>query len=245
VGGSGARIGAIVPSINICAEPDFAAMVPNGVTVHATRLALNTAAQVDVRAMAAAAEAAATLLADLEPDFVIFNCTAAAALAEPGLAARVAAAAGCPAGTTADSIVGAAASLGVRRIALVSPYPAELAMPEEEFLVDRGLDVVAHVALAIDDVREWPRIEPERWAELGIAAQAERGAEAVVISCTNIRAREALETIEREAGVPAIASNQAALWGALRAIEVTEPVRDCGRLLAAPRGSALADGATA
>ena len=47
-----ARIGAIVPSVNTCAEPEFAAMAPAGVAFHVTRLGLATARHGDVREMA-------------------------------------------------------------------------------------------------------------------------------------------------------------------------------------------------
>jgi maleate cis-trans isomerase len=238
--GDRARIGAIVPSVNTCAEPEFAAIAPAGVAFHVTRLGLSTARQGDVRSMGEAAVAATALLADLDPDYVLFNCTAAAAMAEPGLADRVAEAAGCPAGTTADAIAAALAALDVGRIALISPYPPELAEPEERFFADRGFEVAAHTALDLADVREWPRIEPRRWLRLAVEAQAASDCEAIVVSCTNIRALSALEAIERETGVPAICSNQAAAWAALGGAGIADPVPGFGALLAHPRPAAAA-----
>jgi maleate isomerase len=233
--GDRARIGAIVPSVNTCAEPEFAAIAPAGVAFHVTRLGLSTARQGDVRGMGDEAVRATALLADLDPDYVLFNCTAAAAMAEPGLAERVAEAAGCPAGTTADAIAAALVALDAGRIALISPYPPELAEPEERFFADRGFEVAAHTALDLTDVREWPRIEPQRWLRLAVEAKAASDADAIVVSCTNIRALSVLDAIERETGVAAICSNQAAAWAALSDVGIADPVVGFGGLLARPR----------
>jgi maleate isomerase len=232
--GDRARIGAIVPSVNTCAEPEFAAIAPPGVAFHVTRLGLTTARQGDVREMAEAALRATELLADLHPDYVLFNCTAAAAMAAPGLADRIAAAAGCPAGTTADAIVDALTAFGARRIALISPYPPELADPEERFFAAAGFEVAAHTALAITEVHQWPAIEPERWLRLAVEAHAASEPDAIVVSCTNIRALSVLEAIERETGVAAICSNQAAAWAALAGAGIDDPVAGAGLLLGRP-----------
>ena len=61
-------------------------------------------------------------------------------------------------------------AFGARRIALLSPYPPELADPEERFFAAAGFEVAAHTALALTDVREWPAIEPERWLRLAVEA---------------------------------------------------------------------------
>jgi maleate isomerase len=221
----------IVPSVNVRAETEMAAMAPAGVSLHTTRLKLATARSEDVRAMSEQALGAAELLADVEPDFVLFNCTAAAALAAPGLADRIAEVAGCPAGTTAEALIDAARSLGVSRLALVSPYPSRLAELEERFLREHELDVLTNLTLDSADARSWPRIEPERWMELALSALAESGAEAVVLSCTNIRALEIVDALEAQAGVPVLCSNQAAFWSALVAVGVPDAVPGCGALL--------------
>src|SRR5437667_207281 len=51
--------------------------------------------------------------------------------------------------------------------------------------------------------------------------------------------REMLALIEREAGVPAVTSNQATIWTALGAIGVTQPVGGFGRLFERPAPAAV------
>ncbi|MCX5906247.1 MAG: hypothetical protein NTY64_03420 [Deltaproteobacteria bacterium] len=53
-------------------------------------------------------------------------------------------------------------------------------------------------------------------------------AQAIFISCTDLRATEVLQVIESDLGKPAIASNQAALWAMLRLARVKKPVQGLG-----------------
>ena len=56
-------------------------------------------------------------------------------------------------------------------------------------------------------------------------------AEALVLSCTDMRSVERLARIEGELGKPVICSNQAMMFEALRALGIGAPVRRFGRLL--------------
>jgi len=55
-------------------------------------------------------------------------------------------------------------------------------------------------------------------------------ADAIFISCTNLRTFEIIEKLERDLGVPVITSNQATLWMALRQIDVRDQL-PLGKLL--------------
>ena len=56
-------------------------------------------------------------------------------------------------------------------------------------------------------------------------------AQAIFISCTDLRACEMLETIEKDTGKPALSSNQIMLWDMLKLAGVREPVKGYGCLL--------------
>lgn len=56
-------------------------------------------------------------------------------------------------------------------------------------------------------------------------------AQAIFISCTDLRAIDVLGVIEKDLGKPAIASNPATLWAMLRLAGVREPVQGFGTLL--------------
>ena len=71
---------------------------------------------------------------------------------------------------------------------------------------------------------------PERWFEETVALR-DPAADAYFLSCTAIRAAEAVEPLERELGRPVITSNQAALWRTLRDAGIEDCIEGYGRLL--------------
>ena len=132
--------------------------------------------------------------------------------------------------TTASALVRGLAALGARRLAVISPYPAAVGEIMLRYLRAQGLDVVE--AIHADD--DWQpgsmaAIEPATVARLARGAAFDR-ADACLVSCTNLRAAEALLQIEAETGKPVVASNQATYWACLRALGRTEMLPALGRL---------------
>ena len=123
--GDRARIGLLIPSGNSVAEPEIHAMLPPGVVALVTRLALTGSSEAELEAMLEALEPASRLLADARPGLIGFHCTAVSTFAPDragSIQARIEAATGLPACSTADGILAALETLGVRRPVLVTPY---------------------------------------------------------------------------------------------------------------------------
>src|SRR5688572_15650333 len=122
----GRRVGLIVPSVNATIEPDYAWAAPPGISFHATRVMLRETTPEGVRAMNAGVEGAARLIASVSPDVVAFACTSGSFLdGEAGLTRQletIGSIVHCPVVLTSRCMVEALRSLGVRRIALVTPY---------------------------------------------------------------------------------------------------------------------------
>jgi maleate cis-trans isomerase len=134
-----------------------------------------------------------------------------------------------PATTAARAILAALAHLGVRRVALATPYPEVIAAAGRAYWQAAGLEIVAHHRL--EGVTNIYDETPARVEALGRAADVP-GAEAVLISGTGLPTADAVTPLERALGKPVITSQSATLWWLLRAARVTEPVRGWGTLLA-------------
>ncbi|MNF07974.1 Arylmalonate decarboxylase [compost metagenome] len=80
------------------------------------------------------------------------------------------------------------------------------------------------------DAREAARMDPQTLSAHALA-HAEPGMDALLLSCANVRAFEAVEPLERELGVPVVTSNQAVLWDALQQIGWIGRVEGAGTLL--------------
>jgi maleate isomerase len=230
-----ARIGLVVPSINTCSEPQFRALAPPGVEFFATRVRLQGADPDQLLAAAEAAVDAADLLADLDPDLILFHCTAASVIGgrahAEDLERRLVEASGRPTTATATAIVEALDTVGARRVTVVAPYGRAVTELEADFLREWGLEVAQTVALDVQPVASYPERTPAEWADAVMAAVSEPCG-AVLLSCTNIRAIEAIAPLEEALRVPVITSNQAGVWYVLRRLGIDDPIPGAGQLMA-------------
>lgn len=226
------RIGMLLPSSNRVAEPEIPAMLPEGVSLHTTRLKLAGSAREQLLAMTEKVEEGAALLADAGVDLIAFHCTAVSTFdpaMEGRLKQRITAVAKKPATTTAEALVAAFRALGARRIVLVSPYIREVNQQEIAFFAHHGIAVLCDVGLALSGGEAFAKVDPGEWYRLTLANRHDE-AEAYFLSCTTIRATPVISALERDLGKPVVTSNQALAWHALRTGGVRDQMPDFGEL---------------
>jgi arylmalonate decarboxylase len=229
----GVKVGLIVPSVNTTTEPEFAWIAPPGISFHGARVFLDTTTPDALRAMNAEVRHATRLLATLSPDVVAYACTAGSFVDGPdatrALMSEMRAIANCAVVATSAAMVDALHHLGVTRMALASPYPEDVTEAERCFLAESGFEVVACDCLG----RSGAGIRPTTFDEIfALVRGVDRPrAEAIFVSCTDLRALEMVDRLERALGKPVLTSNQVTLWAILRALNRTTPVTGFGRLL--------------
>jgi maleate isomerase len=216
-----ARIGLVIPSSNRMTEAQFHRYAPEGVAVHVARVQMTGPYTKPIAALLDDVGRAASSLADSHCDPVVFHCTGTAMAegteGEAALVRRVADETGTAAFSTAQAIIEALKSLDMRRVVLISPYKQATNDHEKEFLAEHGIEVVHDVALGLKGGDEFIHVPVTRWIDLA-REHARISADGFFLSCTNTTQIEAIETIERELGRPAVNSNQATLWAALKRI---------------------------
>ena len=167
------------------------------------------------------------------PTVVVLAHTASSYLngfaAEPALVARLAAASGAPALTAAGAVRAALLALGVKRLALGTPYPESIMALGRAYWQAAGFDVVSHRRLG-----DIPDIYATTEAQARDLARGVNTAEAdgVLLSGTGMPTVGVLAELERELGKPVVSSNQALLWQALRLAGAPRAIPAFGRLLA-------------
>jgi maleate isomerase len=119
--------------------------------------------------------------------------------------------------------------LGVRKVALGTPYGEETTLKGKALLEQHGFAVVSHGRL--DNVSNIYDETPERAYRLGRAIDRD-DVEAVFLSGLGMPTIAILETLERDLGKPAISAASAMMWRALHLAGVRAPVTGYGRLLA-------------
>jgi maleate isomerase len=220
--GPRARVGIAVPHSNPTVEPELRALLPPPIGVYATRLT-HPAPRVEerlnhyVRHMPDAIRT----FGEMKLAAFGFGCTGSSYIAgrelEDRLTAEAVEACGIPVITAAQAIRSALASLGCRSIALVSPYPADLAEAGYRYWEASGINVVAKLRVdpALTDTH---RIYELTSADaLAALRRIDRnGADCLVASGTGMPTMRALERLRDESALPVLSSNLCLAWALTR-----------------------------
>jgi maleate cis-trans isomerase len=244
--GSLARIGLVVPSSNTIVEPEIARLLPPGVDAYASRVLRAEAADADgeveaILASRAGLGRAVDELATLAPAAIGFASAAASFLNgvvdDRETCSVLSFRARCPVLTTSRAVVLALRALGVRRIAVATPYLAGVAARGVAFLAEEGVETVSSVGLGVAGSLAKGRLPVGTAKDLAIQADVP-AAEAVLVSGTNWPTLEALPELERRLGKPVFSSNAALGWALLRRADIGIPLPALGQLgsLRAPLG---------
>jgi len=226
------HFGILVPSTNTTCEIEFCRL-PHDLQVHTARLGKggNTPfspsldadlvyqskllgdARVEVIALA---QTSASLFAD-DYDEVSVN--------------RMTEASGVPSLTSAQAIGRALRALGTLRIAMATPYSEDVIARAKRYYESKyGITVVATESLGGTNSYAIGKMDA------GVAQAAfgridRPDIDALVVPGGNFPTMDAIAAWEQQFGKPVITTNQAALWGILRAMRISTPLSGKGRLL--------------
>ena len=232
------RIGVLLPSTNSTVEPDFNAVAPAGVSIHAQRLwVTNEMTPESTDRMNAEVEDGARYLATAAVEIVGYFCTGGTFYRGPAydadLVGRIAAAAGVPAVSTASAAADVLRLLGAERISVVTPY-----LEWENDLLRTYYEALGFELLSVDgDPQASPtgnqgicNQSPESVVEFATAA-CHAEAEVLFCACTAWRSLEVVEELERRLSRPVVTSNQATIWAIFDALGITDPQPGFGSVM--------------
>lgn len=233
-------VGLLVPSADPVCEQDFHTFLPKEVGVYVARMdqGRNPNCSMDgIQRVRDAATRAAESLADIAPELIVFNGTAASFMHGAGTEHKLseeisAAAGGIPALNTTEAVVEGLKAFSAHRIFMLTPYPDAQNQRGLRFFTDGGFEMAGHTTFNCQKSMAIPDVTPEQIvARLEEYRDVLETCDAIFMSCTALRALPAIERVEAAFGIPVVFANQATIWAVLRRLGVdTAQVKHAGRL---------------
>ena len=228
-------IGLIALATDQVCEHDVARILAlAGLPLYVSRVAFPAEVALDTLAgmRAGLRDAAALLLPGERLDVIAYGCTSGSiVIGEDTVFARLREARpGVQCTTPPTAAMAAFAAIGMRRIAVLTPYVDTINARVRSYLEGRGLDIVSFGSFYRRTDPEIASIVPESIAEAAVALDRP-DIDGLFISCTALRTLPVIEALEEKLGKPVVTSNQAMAWHALRLAGARRRLEGLGRLL--------------
>lgn len=235
------RLGVMVPGNNSTLEPELWSRMPTDCALYASRLMLKGDVTADnLKSMEAEiSRSGAELMATVVDVIMIADMVVSFVMDEGWNDRRVAEmreSYGVPAVTGWTGLKEALDDLGIKRFAVVSPYPKSLQALAKPFFARAGYEQVDDFTFDITDMLETPMITPER-LEKAVTGLDLSQAEAVLVLSTDVPTFASIESLEIKLQIPVLTQNQTMFWSALRKLNSQDPLKNLngkglGRLFA-------------
>ena len=227
------HIGLIAP-FDLAIERELWRWIPAEVSLHLARTHYEpvpvSRAMAELVSNTCHLEAATRDVLHVDPEVVAYLCASGSFVNgveyEKTLVAAIEAAGARAALTTSGALAEAITALHISRISVMTPYDAELTELLTLFLKQLGVTVVHSDYLGLGG-GIW-KVNYRTMAERILAANRPE-AQAIFVSCTNLRTYDIIEPLERMLGKPILTANQLTMWACLGRMNL--PMMGPGRWL--------------
>ena len=230
-----AKVGVILPSLNVTMEPEFHRMAPEGVTFHFTRMFLAEGTKQGLELMQKDTEPCAKLLATAEVDLILFGCTSGSLMGGLGWDAKIVEQiediSKIKAITTSTAVVEVLKAHNVKKVTVGTPYIDEVNRLERKFLEDSGFTVVDIVGLGYTTGAQLHKEDAETAYNFAKGLKLDN-ADCIFLSCTDFHAIDAIKYLESDIGLPVVTSNTASMCAVLKHLGIKANMEQYGKIFA-------------
>lgn len=245
--GNNLRVGMIVPSSNTTMETEIPAMLidrmkvePETFTFHSARMRMMHVNPEELKKMDADSDRCALELSDARCDVLAYACLIAIMCQGPGyhnvseerLSGVIKQNEGeAPIVSSAGALIQGIETLGVKKVAIITPYMKPLTNMVIEYLNTAGIEVVDSISLEVADNLEVGRLDPTNL--IGHADKLKlEGAEAIVLSaCVQMPSLPSIQAVEDRLGLPVLSAATSTVYQILKQLGLKTVVPNAGSLL--------------
>lgn len=231
---SGARLGLIVLQSDETIERDMRRLLPQDAQLMVSRVPSDPEVTRDTLASMEAhlSTAAGFLPAGLSFDAVGYGCTSGTAqIGVDNVASRICDSIDTRAVTQPlSSLLAACEYLGLKRLALLSPYVLVVSETLRAALSNGGIttDVVGSFEVSTESAVV--RIDPASVESAAMTLMEQADVDGLFLSCTNLRTLDVIERLETGLDLPVLSSNQVLAWHMMKLAGVQASTQAPGRL---------------
>lgn len=224
-------LGLIALQVDERIEADFRRLLPDRLDLMVTRVP--SGADVTPETLAEMEDnlprAAGLLPAPVGFDVIAYGCTSGAAQIGPARVAEKVCEGARAAHVTepVSALVAACAALGLRRLALLSPYVEVVSDRLRTVLSERGVDTPVFGTFAESEEATVARITPDSVVRAAQVLIGGGEVDGLFLSCTNLNTLPAISELEAETGRPVLSSNLVLAWHMLQLSQGGELAVDC------------------
>lgn len=234
------RLGLLVPSSNTTMEAEFQKLLPEGLSLHTSRMLQVKETEDELLKMREYAKRGAKELASADVDLIIYGCTSGSFLKgedeNQQIKAELEEISAVPVLTTSTAVRKAFDFMGIERLVLVTPYPQETNQKAKKWIESLGYEVSEIIELIhstysnpINNL-EIGRIFPEIIYKKIRNKCLMKDEDGIFISCTNLRTLKIIERLENDLRINVVTSNQATMWAALKEVGLKSSIQGYGQL---------------
>ena len=230
------RLGWIGPSISDTVLLEFYHILPEGVLVTPYDLGVQAVVDEEFQKVVGRFDEAARILKDTEVQAIFVGGTPAITKLgfdqDKAIIRRIEALTGLPTSTTPTAEVDAMRTLGMKRIAIVSPYAEALNQHLKSYLEYCGFIVVVVKGHGL--VKNVDFSKGTSYMTYMMVKEAFREAkgevDGIFFMCPRWPTVKSIEPLERDLGVPVVTTAQAIVWKGLSLLQVNEVKPGYGKL---------------
>jgi maleate isomerase len=210
------RVGLIVPSSNTVMEPDFHRRIGASAIVSTTRIFLeDVTREAETRMLEEDLPLAIKLIGTTDSQVIVFGCTSAGALGKlshnDAISRLIEEQTGAKALTALRAVLMLLSSIRAQKIVVLTPYIDDLTGSIARSLAEAGFSIIKAAGMGIKANLEIGRVMPAEILRFAESQLSGIDPDCLFLSCTNWRAIETIQHLQKKLSIPVITSNQAAI----------------------------------
>lgn len=233
-----ARLGLIMPRNNTVIEPELNMVVPEGITIHGHKVGMRpeNRARAGMSFMDIMRKDAIENGFKLGPVDCISYCCLTSSFYhglkwDKTLLEELEKSTGKPVTSAATAMVRGLKELGIKKVAIASPFRKEVNEKLVDFAKENGFKVTGMKMLdpapTIDEVVKLPTTVAYRLVRDAITPESD----GAFICATDLPSLSVIDALEKDLRKPVVSTNQAILWDMLKIINVKIKIEGFGTLL--------------